>query len=85
MSVGNLKTYGNKGNNFPYQLNTLKLASVSQLKNCSEITLNNATAAGLVTDINNYFITNFNYYLISKEIIYVGALYTAFLTISKIK
>ena len=36
-------------------------------------------------DINNYFITNFNYYLISKEIIYVGALYTAFLTISKIK
>jgi hypothetical protein len=42
MSVGNLKTYGNKGNNFPYQLNALKLASVSQLKNCSEITLNNA-------------------------------------------
>jgi hypothetical protein len=29
MSVGNLKTYGNKGNNFPFQLNVLQgLSSV---------------------------------------------------------
>lgn len=31
MSVGNLKDYGNKGNNFPYQLAALKLAGMNQL------------------------------------------------------
>ncbi len=31
MSIGNLKDYGNKGNNFPYQLRSLKaLAAINK-------------------------------------------------------
>ena len=85
MSVGNLTDYGNKGNNFPWQLGMLKLASLAQVKNCAEITLSNTSVALLATDINNYFAANPNYYLVSKQIIYVGTTYTAFLTVSKVK
>ena len=38
MSIGNTKSYGNKGNNFPYQLGMLKLASLAQVRNCAEVT-----------------------------------------------
>lgn len=31
MSVGNLRTYGNKGNNFPFQLRVLQLLSKNSL------------------------------------------------------
>jgi len=85
MSVGNLKTEGQKGNNFPWQLKMLKLASLTQVKNCVEVQLNNTSVVLLVTDINNYFVANPNYYLVSKEIIFVSPTYTAFLTVSKIK
>lgn len=85
MSVGNLIDSGNKGTNFPYQLGMLKLASASQVKNCAEVSLSNTSVAALTTDINNYFVANPTYYLISKQIIYVGTTYTAFLTFSKVK
>ena len=85
MSIGNTKSYGNKGNNFPYQLGMLKLASLAQVRNCAEVTLSNTSVALLATDINNYFAANPNYYLVSKQIIFVSPTYTAFLTVSKIK
>jgi len=85
MSIGNTKSYGNKGNNFPYQLGMLKLASLAQVRNCAEVTLSNTSVALLATDINNYFVANPNYYLVSKQIVYVGTTYTAFLTVSKVK
>jgi hypothetical protein len=85
MSVGNLIDYGNKGSNFPYQLGALKLAAMSQFIYCGEITLSNTSVAALATDINNYFVANPTSYLVSKQIIYVGTTYTAFLTVSKVK
>jgi hypothetical protein len=85
MSVGNLIDSGNKGTNFPWQLGMLKLASLAQVKNCAEVTFSNTSVALLATDINNYFAANPNYYLVSKQIIYVGTTYTAFLTVSKVK
>lgn len=85
MSVGNLIDYGNKGTNFPYQLGALKLAAMAQFTFCAEVTLSNTTVAALATDINNYFVANPTYYLVSKQIIYVGTTYTAFLTVSKVK
>lgn len=85
MSIGNTKSYGNKGNNFPYQLGTLKLAAMSQLMYCVEVTVSNTSVAALATDINNYFVANPTFYLISKQLVYVGTTYTAFLTVSNVK
>ena len=85
MSVGNLQDYGSKGTNFPYQLGALKLAAMSQLMYCAEVTVSNTSVAALATDINNYFVANPTFYLISKQIVYVGTTYTAFLTVSKVK
>ena len=55
MSVGNLKDYGNKGNNFPYQLAALKLAGMNQLLFCEEVHMTSTSVAGLATLIDNYF------------------------------
>lgn len=85
MSVGNLIDYGNKGNNFPFQLGMLKLASLTQLKNCIEVSLSNTSVALLTTDINAYFTANPDYYLVDKQIVYVGTTYSAFLSVSRIK
>jgi hypothetical protein len=84
MSVGNLKTYGNKGNNFPFQLATLKGLALSQIKNITESTVTNATVAGLEADINSLLALNPNSYLISKSVVYDSATpeFVAFLSIA---
>lgn len=84
MSIGNLKTYGNKGNNFPFQLATLKGLALSQIKNITESTVTNATVAGLEADINSLLALNLNSYLISKSVVYDSATpeFVAFLSIA---
>jgi len=84
MSVGNLKTYGNKGNNFPFQLATLKGLALSQIKNITESTVTNATVSGLEADINSLLALNPNSYLISKSVVYDSATpeFVAFLSIA---
>jgi hypothetical protein len=84
MSIGNLKTYGNKGNNFPFQLATLKGLALSQIKNITESTVTNATVAGLEADINSLLALNPNSYLISKSVVYDSATpeFVAFLSIA---
>jgi len=84
MSIGNLKTYGNKGNNFPFQLATLKGLALSQIKNITEEVVTNATAAGLETDINSLLALNPNSYLVSKSVVYDSATpeFIAFLSIA---
>jgi hypothetical protein len=84
MSIGNLKTYGNKGNNFPFQLAALKGLSLGQLRNINEEVVTNATAAGLETDINSLLALNPNSYLVSKSVVYDSATpeFVAFLSIA---
>jgi len=84
MSIGNLKTYGNKGNNFPFQLATLKGLALSQIKNITESTVTNATVAGLEADINSLLALNPNSYLVSKSVVYDSATpeFIAFLSIA---
>jgi hypothetical protein len=86
MSIGNLKTYGNKGNNFPFQLAVLKGLSVSQLSNITETVVTNATADGLEADINSLFALNPNQYLVSKSVIYDSATpqFVAYLSIAEL-
>ena len=84
MSIGNLKDQGNKGNNFPYQLAALKLAGMSLIKNLEEVKASGATTGALTTDINSYFTSNPDKYLVSKSVIWDGTLYTAFLTVASI-
>lgn len=86
MSIGNLKTYGNKGNNFPFQLKTLKGLGMSQLRNLTEVML----AAGSVEDLRgqiiDYFTANPDLYLVSKTVIYDSATsqFVAFLSIAEL-
>lgn len=84
MSIGNLKDYGNKGNNFPFQLAVLKGISLSQGRNLSEETLSNSTVVGLEADINHLFTLNPNSYLVSKSVIYdpVTPTFIAFVTLA---
>lgn len=83
MSIGNLKDYGNKGNNFPYQLAALKLAGMNQLLFCEEVTMTAANVAALLILINAYFTANPEKFLISKSIIEIPAgSVTAFLTVA---
>lgn len=86
MSVGNLKTYGNKGNNFPFQLATLKGLAIAQLKNLTEDSVSSATAAGLETNINALMALNPNGYLVSKSVVYdsSASVFVAFLTIASL-
>lgn len=84
MSIGNLKTYGNKGNNFPFQLATLKGLSLGQFRNITEDVVKNGTAAGLETAINALMTANPNSYLVSKSVVYDSATpeFVAFLSIA---
>jgi hypothetical protein len=86
MSVGNLKDYGNKGNNFPYQLAALKLAGMNQLLFCEEVHMTSTSVAGLATLIDNYFTANPEKFLIAKTIIGTPIIpfgsVTAFLTVA---
>ena len=85
MSIGNLKTQGNKGNNFPYQLAALKLAGMSQMRNLEEICNNAYSDLKDVCDfINAYFDLNPDKYLVSKVVIWNGTKYVILLTVASI-
>jgi|DEB0MinimDraft_3_1074331.scaffolds.fasta_scaffold08388_2 hypothetical protein len=84
MSIGNLKTYGNKGHNFPFQLAVLKGLDLAKTDNITEIVLNGATADALETAINGYLATVPGKYLVSKSVIYDSATpeFVAFLSVA---
>jgi hypothetical protein len=86
MSIGNTKTYGNKGNNFPFQLAVLKGLALSQGKNLLEEVLTNSTIIGLESDINHLFDLNPNLYLVSKSVVYDSATpaFVAFITLAEL-
>jgi len=86
MSIGNLKDYGNKGNNFPWQLKMLQGLSLNQLKNTEEVLFEAVTSTLLVAAINAYFIANPTEYLISKVVIYNSTTtsFSAFVTIASL-
>jgi len=84
MSVGNLKTYGNKGNNFPFQLKTLQGLSLGQCSKIQEFDLNAATPGALKTAIEMLFQTYPNAYLVSKTVFFDGGQYVAFVTLSNV-
>lgn len=82
MSVGNLKTYGNKGNNFPYQLKVLEGLSLGQCSKLEEFSLTAPTANALETAINLIFQTYPNSYLVSKSVLYDGSDHIAYITLA---
>lgn len=84
MSIGNLKDSGNQGNNFPYQKSVLKGLALSQCRNLQEITFLDDDAEAIRQSIDNYFGLYPNNYLVSKEIVYNGADYVAFVTIASL-
>lgn len=90
MSVGNLKDYGNKGNNFPYQLQSLKgldcacneLSEINTKNTFSNLTIStftDVTALGLAAQIQALFVSNTNSQLISQNIVYDGVGFVAFI------
>lgn len=81
MSIGNLKTYGNKGNNFPYQKAVLDGLSLGRLGSVTEVLLTESNVLDLETAINAYYVANPNAYLVSKSMIHDGTDYIAFLTV----
>ena len=87
MSIGNLKDQGNKGNNFPFQLNALKLAGKELGSNLQEIVVTQASAAVLATSIAAVFTANPNLFLVSKSIVYnsTANTYNAFLTLATVR
>lgn len=80
MSVGNLKTQGNQGNNLPYQLRALQLASVTQFLNIKETNVNATTIGALENNLNALFLSKPNAYLLSKSVVWDGTQYVAFVT-----
>ena len=82
MSIGNLKTYGNKGNNFPFQKAVLDGLSLGRLGNVTEVVLAESNLLDLEAAINAYYVANPNAYLVSKSTIHDGTDYIAFLTIN---
>lgn len=84
MSLGNLKDQGNQGKNTPYQLAAVQLAGMSGLIFCGEVILTSATAGGLQTAINNYYVANKGLYQVSKSVVYDGTNFVAFLTLAQL-
>lgn len=86
MSIGNLKDYGNKGNNFPWQRKVLQGLSLSQARNLTEETLSNDTPERLASDINTLLGLNPNHFVVSKSIVYdsAGAVFVAFITLAEL-
>ncbi len=84
MSIGNLKDYGNKGNNFPYQLKVLQGLALSQLSNCDEIVFSDLNATNMKDQIDAYFTANPDKYLVSKTMVWntVDQAYVAHLTVA---
>ena len=84
MSVGNLKDYGNKGNNFPFQLQTLQLLGQTQMLYLTEKIISDTTAGGLQAQIVAYFQGNPNSFLVSKSVVYDGSNFNAFLSVANL-
>jgi hypothetical protein len=82
MSVGNLKDYGNKGNNFPYQLQALQLLGMSQNLFLRETQVSAASAGLLETAINTVLSNSTTKFLVSKSVVYDGTTWYAFLTLA---
>lgn len=85
MSIGNLKDSGNQGNNFPFQLKVLqgldKTANQTKCENLTEYYLQESTLSDMKTAIQMIFDSVPNGYLISKQIVWNGVDYGAFITI----
>ena len=86
MSIGNLKTYGNKGNNFPFQLAVLKGLELSKCAHLTEVVITAPNAADLETNIRDLLAAASNKYLVSKSVVFDSATpeFVAFLTIATI-
>ena len=86
MSIGNTKEYGNKGNNFPFQLAVLKGLGLSKCANLTERIITAASAVDLELAINSQLVTDSNKYLVSKSVIYDSATpeFVAFLTLAEL-
>jgi hypothetical protein len=86
MSIGNTKSYGNKGNNFPFQSKVLKGLSLGKLNDCLEIVFSEATASALEASINVYITANPQKYLISKAVVYDSTTpaFVAFITFAEL-
>ena len=84
MSIGNLKTYGNKGHNFPFQLAVLKGLDLAKTDHITEVVLAAATADLLQVEISSYLATVPGKYLVSKSVIYDSATpeFVAFLSVA---
>ena len=86
MSIGNLKTYGNKGNNFPFQLAVLKGLDLSKCAHLIERVITAPTVGDIESNINAQLATDSNKYLVSKSVVFDSAnsQFVAFLTIATI-
>jgi hypothetical protein len=81
MSIGNLKDYGNKGNNFPFQKKVLSGLSLGRLGELKELVTSETNILDLQTNIDALFAANPNAYLVSKTVFHDGTDYIAFITI----
>ena len=81
MSIGNLKTYGNKGNNFPFQKAVLDGLSLGRLGELTEFVTHESDLLSIQSNINDYFAANPNAYLVSKSVLWDGTDYVAFITV----
>jgi hypothetical protein len=81
MSIGNLKDYGNKGNNFPFQKKVLDGLSLGRLGELKELVTSESNIVDLQSNIDTLFATYPNSYLVSKSIIFDGTDYIAFITV----
>jgi hypothetical protein len=82
MSVGNLKTYGNKGNNFPFQLKTLQGLSLPQYRNLRTLYISDPNPGNLEFLINQEYAGAPDSFLVSQNVFFDQATsnYVAFLT-----
>jgi len=82
MSIGNLKTYGNKGNNFPFQKGVLDGLALGRLNGLAEIVVSESNIVDLESNINTVFAgADNNKFLVAKSVIFNGTDYIAFLTV----
>lgn len=81
MSIGNLKDYGNKGNNFPFQKKVLDGLSLGRLGELKELVTSETNIIDLQANIDALFAANPNAYLVSKSVLHDGTDYIAFITV----
>lgn len=82
MSIGNINSYGNKGNNFPYQKRVLNGLSQGRLGDVIEHVIVETNILDLQTAINSYYVANPGAYLVSKSVVHDGTDYVALLTVN---